>query len=62
MKAKVNPDLCNGMAVCEQTCPEVFEVKEGTSTVKVGDVPSEAEQSCRQAAEGCPTAAISIDE
>jgi len=62
MKAKVNADLCNGTAVCEQTCPEVFEVKDGASMVKVQDVPLDAEQSCRQAAEGCPAAAISIEE
>jgi ferredoxin len=62
MKAKVNPDLCDGMAVCEQMCPDVFEVKDGISTVKVDDVPSDAEQSCRQAAEGCPMAAITIDQ
>lgn len=62
MKAKVNPDLCDGMAVCEQMCPDVFEVKDGTSTVKVDDVPPDAEQRCRQAAEGCPTAAITIEQ
>lgn len=62
MKATVNPDLCNGMAVCEQTCPEVFEVKDGTSMVKVDEVPSDVQQSCRQAAEGCPTSAILIEE
>lgn len=62
MKAKVNPDLCDGMAVCEQMCPDVFEVNDGTSTVKVDTVPPDAEQSCRQAAEGCPKSAISIEE
>jgi len=62
MKAKVNPDLCNGTGICEQTCPEVFELKEGVSTVKVEEVPSDAEQNCREAAEGCPTEAISIED
>jgi len=62
MKAKVNPDLCDGMSVCEQVCPDVFEVKDGTSTVKVDTVPPDAKESCRQAAEGCPTSAISIEE
>jgi ferredoxin len=33
-----------------------------TAMVKVGDVPSEAEQSCRQVTDGCPMAAISIEE
>ena len=62
MKAKVNPDVCSGMALCEQTCPEVFEVIDGVSTVKVNVVPSSAEQSCREAANGCPTEAISIED
>lgn len=62
MKAKVNPELCNGTGLCEQTCPEVFELKGGISTVKVDNVPSDTEQSCREAAEDCPTAAISIEE
>ena len=62
MRAKINPELCSGMALCEQTCPEVFEVKDGVSTVKVNEVPVNAEQSCREAAQGCPTEAISIEE
>ena len=62
MKAKVNTDLCSGSGVCEKTCPDVFAVKDGISTVKVNEVPSSDEQSCRQAADGCPTAAISIEE
>jgi ferredoxin len=62
MKANVNPGLCSGTGLCQQTCPEVFELKDGVSTVKVDTVPSQAEQSCRQAAEDCPTEAISIEE
>ena len=26
MKAKVDPDLCTGCALCEDVCPEVFEM------------------------------------
>ena len=62
MKAKVNPELCSGTGLCEQTCPEVFELARGLSTVKVDEIPSEAEQSCREAADGCPTEAITIEE
>lgn len=62
MRVKINPELCDGTGMCEQTCPEVFELKDGISTVIVGDIPSDAEQSCRDAAEECPTAAISIEE
>jgi ferredoxin len=62
MRAKVNPELCNGTGICEQMCPEVFELEEGISAVKVDEVPLDAEQSCREAAEGCPTEAISIED
>lgn len=61
MKAKVDSNLCAGVGACESTCPEVFEVKDGVSTVKVGTVPADAEDRCRQAAEGCPMSAISIE-
>jgi ferredoxin len=48
--------------MCEQTCPDVFVLNSGISVVKVKKVPSSAEQSCREAAENCPTEAISIEE
>ena len=62
MKAKVDPELCSGTGLCEQTCPEVFQVNEGKATVKNDEVPSDAHQNCREAAQGCPTEAISIEE
>jgi len=44
-------------------CPEVFEFNEdGFSTVKVDKVPAELEQTCRDAAENCPTNAIRVEE
>jgi ferredoxin len=62
MKAKVNPNMCNGTGLCEEICPDVFAVKNGISTVKVSEVSPEAEDTCREAADGCPTEAISIIE
>lgn len=62
MKAKVNGKICNGTGLCEQTCPEVFEIKNGIATVIVDTVPPQAEESCKQAANDCPTEAISIIE
>jgi len=62
MKVKVNPEMCSGTGLCEQTCPEVFEIVNGVSRVKIKNVPSEFEKSCRDAAEDCPTIAISIEE
>ena len=62
MKAKVNSGLCSGTGLCQDMCPEVFELKSGVSTVIVDKVPSDAEQSCREAMQACPTEAISIEE
>ena len=61
MRVKVNSKMCSGTGLCEQACPEVFELKEGISIVKVNEVPPSVEQNCIEAAEGCPTEAISIE-
>ncbi len=63
MKAKVDPDLCSGCGLCEGVCPDVFEMNdEAVARVKMEVIPSEAEESCRDAAEQCPCEAIIIDE
>ena len=63
MKARVNPDLCSGTGLCATTCPQVFELNDnGMSAVKVDQIPTDAQQSCKQAAGNCPTEAISIEE
>ena len=62
MKAKVDVDACTGCALCEETCPEVFELSDDVAKVKVDVVPPEAQDSCRTAAEECPVEAISIEE
>jgi len=62
MKAKVDPDLCTGCELCIETCPEVFEMKDDVSVVKVEVIPEDAEECAKQAAEECPVEAISIEE
>jgi ferredoxin len=61
VKVRVDPNLCAGVSACEATCPEVFEVRGGRSFVKVDVVPPELEEKCREAVEGCPMGAISIE-
>lgn len=61
MKAIVDKDTCTGCGLCVATCPEVFEMSGDTAEVKVDVVPKEDEYSCREAAEGCPVDAISIE-
>lgn len=62
MKANVDAGKCEGTGVCEQVCPEVFEVQKGLAKVKGDSVPTDSEDSCRRARDNCPTDAISIQE
>ncbi len=61
MKAIVDESVCMGAGVCEDTCPKVFKVVNGISQVQVDTVPVEEEDRARQAAEGCPSGAISLE-
>ena len=64
MKVTVDFDVCASTGSCMQVCPEVFEVRsDGYLYVLIeGDLPKELEGKARQAAELCPTGAISIEE
>ena len=62
MKVQVDKDACIGSTACADLCPEVFEVVDGVSTVKVGEVPPELEAQVREAVDACPVSAISIVE
>ena len=48
--------------ICEDTCPEIFEMGEDKAVVKVDVVPEEHQDACREAAEECPNEAIEIIE
>ena len=61
MKAVVDKETCSGCGLCEETCPEVFEIgNNGIAKVKTDPVPQDAEDTCRQAAEECPVEAIKL--
>lgn len=62
MKVRVDPDLCTGCGVCVDTCPEVFELRDDISVVLVDVVPEEHADAARDAADACPTEAITVDE
>lgn len=59
MQVTVDQDTCIGSGNCQATCPEVFEVRDGKSHVKVGTVPEDLESKVREAVDGCPVQAIS---
>ena len=62
MKATVDADACTGCELCVDTCPEVFEMNDGIAVVKAGDVPADAEDTCREAADSCPVECISVED
>ncbi|MDR9500486.1 MAG: ferredoxin [Desulfurivibrionaceae bacterium] len=60
MKVSVDQDACVACGNCEATAPDVFEIKEGKSHAKMGEVPKEQEDKVQTAAEDCPSEAISL--
>ena len=61
MEVKVN-DECSACGICEDVCPEVFELGDEIAEVKVSPVPAELEEKVREAAEECPVEAIEVSE
>ena len=62
MKVRIE-DTCTACGLCCDTCPEVFEMGDEDIAVVLGDeVPAEHEESCRQAAEECPSESIQVEE
>ena len=62
MKAKIDADLCTACEVCVDTCPEVFEMGDDVAVVIVDEVPEDAIDTCKEAAEDCPSEAIIIED
>lgn len=63
MKVTVDFDVCASTGACMQVSPEVFEVRSDGYLYILQEHPGpEVADSVREAADLCPTAAISIEE
>jgi ferredoxin len=63
MRVKVDYDVCASTGSCMQVCPEVFEVRSDGYLYVLQEEPAEAlHDKVREAADLCPTGAISIEE
>lgn len=62
MKVSVDDDVCAAFGVCVMTCPEVFVLgRHGYAEVLVDEVPPHLEDRVRQAADECPSRAITVE-
>lgn len=59
MHFAVDQESCIGCGACAGSCPEVFEVLDGKSNVKIDPVPDEYQECASSAEDGCPVGAIS---
>ena len=63
MKVTVDYDVCASTGACMQVCPEVFEVRSDGYLYVLQEEPSaELHERVREAADLCPTAAISLED
>jgi len=58
-KPVVNEDVCEGCGTCEEMCPEVFKVENEKAKVIGLDKCNTCD--CQEAADTCPTQAITIE-
>ena len=62
MRVTVDYDMCASTGSCMQVCPEVFEVRsDGYLYVLLEETGEELREKVEQAADLCPTAAITVE-
>lgn len=63
MKAFIDRDACIGCELCASICPEVFEMDdENIAVVIVDSIAEDLKDSAQEAADSCPTDAITIEK
>jgi ferredoxin len=63
MKVSVDYDVCASTGACMQVCPEVFEVRSDGYLYILQEHPGDdVAERVREAADLCPTAAITVED
>lgn len=63
VRPEIDESLCIGDGICVDICPEVFEMRDDNLAHVINEDPaSELQDRVREAADACPTGAISIHE
>ena len=63
MRVVVDFDVCASTGSCMQVCPEVFEVRsDGYLYILMEEPPKALHDKVREAADVCPSGAISLEE
>jgi len=60
-KVWIDEDACVNCGLCEDTCPEVFELNDVAKIKEEADF-NKFEEQVKEAAEDCPSEAIHFDE
>ncbi|WP_407926910.1 ferredoxin [Capillibacterium thermochitinicola] len=62
LKTKVDPELCIACGLCISMCPDIYSWDDdGKAHAIEGPVPEDQESCAEEAAENCPTSAISTE-
>ena len=63
MKVRIDSDRCNGDRICEETCPDIFEVNDKTDISELikNNYSKEDERCIAEAVNNCPSEAIIIE-
>lgn len=61
MRVKIDPEVCQGHAMCALACPQIFQLsdEDGHAFVEREEVPPQFEDAVEQAVRSCPEGAIS---